>query len=148
MESQAIRVCMWTSNNMDGQKRIWLHQVENLSRTPYTWGRIQGHPSFRFVIFLSSESLVAPDLEDAMQAEKYRRLVEEYYRQDADWESVTRLPERIWKEASGYQACKAGRDDSNDPRNTEVVRAPTLGAGISRTGSRSHFMVNRIFVHK
>ena len=66
-EAKEVTVCMFTSNNMDGQKRIWLSQLEHLQKPPYSpsndgKSKISTNP-LKFVVFMSTESAVAPDEE-------------------------------------------------------------------------------------
>ena len=84
-----VRVCMWTSSNMDGQKRIWLRQMDHLSRPPYSShhsgmgadAEAAGTP-IKFIVLLTSESIVAPDMSDPAQVQAFQNLEKEYLSRD------------------------------------------------------------------
>jgi hypothetical protein len=62
---------------MDGQKRIWLRQIEHLSLPPYSNGD-SGSP-LQFVVLMSTESAVAPDEGDAGAVHAFAELVQEWH---------------------------------------------------------------------
>lgn len=122
---KSVRVCLWTSSNMDGQKRIWLRQMDHLSLPPYSGdaGAGAGQTPLKFVVFLTSESNVAPDVDDPVQVQAYERLVREYRSQEKGGGGMAALSEYERR----LLDFKLGGSD-----HVEVVRAPTLGATISR----------------